>query len=229
MRQNGGDAQHREFAVHGEKETSQVPRIAWVLLHAGSLAAGAWLLLRPESQADMGRSMLLIAFGAVMWLRMALTAFVFLQRRFGWGEMAGTTFATLLYQAGFAWLASRQSVGLDGWDVLGGALFVFGSLLNTLGEWQRRRFKAQPENKGRLFAGGLWRHVRHVNYLGDVLWVSGWALATRNPWAALIPLLLVTMFRFAMIPDLERYLERKYGTAFETWKSRSWALVPLVY
>ncbi len=212
--------------MHGEQETSRLPRSVWAVAHLGFLVAAAALLLRPAAGVPPARAALLIAFGGVMWLRMAVTAFVFLRRRFGWSEMAGTAAATFLYQVGFAWLAARRAAPLDGWDALAVALFALGSAMNSGAEWQRRRFKARPENRGRLYTGGLWRRVRHVNYLGDVVWVSGWALATHHPWAMLVPPLLLAMFAFAMVPDLERYLERRYGADFRAWRQRSWALVP---
>ena len=44
---------------------------------------------------------------------------------------------------------------------------------------RRRRapgFKRRPENKGKLFTGGLFAVSMHPNYFGDLLWVSGYAL-----------------------------------------------------
>jgi steroid 5-alpha reductase family enzyme len=36
-----------------------------------------------------------------------------------------------------------------------------------VGDWQLARFKAKPENQGKVMDQGLWRYTRHPNYFGD--------------------------------------------------------------
>ncbi|MCU1369123.1 MAG: putative rane protein [Ilumatobacteraceae bacterium] len=50
---------------------------------------------------------------------------------------------------------------------LGIAVWTVGLLFESVGDAQLTAFKAKPENKGRVMAGGLWRYTRHPNYFGD--------------------------------------------------------------
>ncbi len=108
-------------------------------------------------------------------------------------------------------------------------MFFLGSFLNTGAEVQRRRFKANPENQGRLFTGGLFRFARHINYFGDSLWCLGWAVLTRNAWALCIPALLTFGFVFFFIPSLSKYLSARYQGEYDQWKEQTKAFIPFVY
>ncbi len=228
--------------MHGQEEISSAPRIVATVLHATFLATATWILagdgaatfrsglgLAPHPAGNPQRHTLLLAFGAVLLLRMTLTHFVLLKRRFDWSELGGVALALLVYQVGFALLGTGATAPLGPADVLAVVLFVAGGVLNTGSELQRRAFKARPENRGRLYTGGLFRLARHVNYFGDTLWVAGWALATRNPWSAVAPVALAAGFVLAFIPSLSKHLEAHYGEQYEQWRRTTKALIPWVY
>jgi len=227
--------------MHGEREVSQWPRRVGVAVHLLVLVFCGWLLLGEGLQVlgepfpgrwqpgDSARRLTLFLFGVVLFGRLTYTALRLLKRRFDWMELAGVVFACFVYQVGFALLGGTNPVPLDGVDLCGIALFAAGSLLNTLSEMHRRRFKERPENSGRLYTGGLFRYARHINYTGDLLWVTGWALVTRNPWAAFVPLALLGGFVFFFIPDISKHLRRKYGSDYERWAARTKRLIPFVY
>ena len=63
-------------------------------------------------------------------------------------------------------------------DSLAGLLVLLGIFLNTWPEIVRMMWKKRQENKGKLYTIGYFKHVRNINYLGDVIWASGWALAS---------------------------------------------------
>jgi len=65
--------------------------------------------------------------------------------------------------------------------------------------------------------------------LGDVLWVLGCALVTGNPYALLVPLLLLALFVFSYIPTADRYLAQKYGTAFTDYQRETKELIPFIW
>ncbi|KAJ3177526.1 hypothetical protein HK101_010212 [Irineochytrium annulatum] len=67
----------------------------------------------------------------------------------------------------------------------GMALFAAGSYIETVAEFQRKRFRAREENSGRLCNTGLFSLARHINYGGTALWRSGVALFT-GAWVALL-------------------------------------------
>ncbi len=222
-------------------EVSPWPRRAFVVAHLALAALSVWILLGNGTEAigravgaswtvgDIARRWLLAAFAVVLWARMSATVLVLLQRRFTWQEMGLVTFGAAMYQLGFACLGAASGPSLGAWDVPAVALFVAGSALNTGSEWARLRFKRRPENRGRLYTRGPFALVRHPNYLGDVLWGVGWALATRSAWSAIIVAVEVAGFVFVNIPQLSAHLEERYGDAYRTWASRTARLVPWIY
>ncbi len=177
----------------------------------------------------MARRFVLFAFGCILFARLTFTSFWLLKRKFDWGELVGVMFACVTYQIGFALLGGTEVASFGTVGLVGIAIFVFGSYLNTWSEIQRKRFKDNPDNKGKLFTSGLFRYARHINYFGDTLWVTGWAMATRNPWSIIIPVALVVGFVFFFIPSLSSHLERKYGDQYDEWAKKTKKYVPFVY
>lgn len=227
--------------MHGERETSIVPRVTWIVAHLALLIAAGWIYFaggyerfgalfgQDWSTGDRVRRAVLFAFGVVTFVRFTFTMAVLLKRRFGWGEFGGVLFATIVYQVGFALLGAGAGARLGWLAGVGIALFVLGSFLNTGSELQRKRFKDDPANAGKLYTRGLFGLARHINFFGDTLWVTGWALLTMNPWSALIPIALTAGFVFGFIPDLARHLRAKYGAQYDEWAKRTKAFVPFVY
>lgn len=227
--------------MHGEVETSYAPRVVGTLLHLVVLAGAAWLLLgggietigawlgQDWHSGDLPRRAVLFSFGCALWLRMLLTGFWLLRRRLDWSELSGVIFACVVYQLGFALLGVSQTAPLGWLDAAGVALFLLGSWLNTWSEVQRKRFKDNPANQGKLYTGGLFRLARHINYFGDTLWVTGWAMLTHNAWSAIVPVLLTLGFVFVFIPMLSKYLRQRYGRQYDEWTKNSKTFVPFVY
>jgi steroid 5-alpha reductase family enzyme len=228
--------------MHGQTETGNAPRIVCTVLHAFFLGIAAWILFgggveritgwifeEPALAGNLSRRVVLLAFGIFLFIRMIVTMFYLLRRRFDWSEMGGVLFALILYQIVFALLGAADEGALTALDAVAIGLFVLGSFLNTYSEWQRKQFKGKPENSGRLYTGGLFRLARHINYFGDTLWVLGWALVTRNLWSLLIPAWLVVMFVAVFIPQLSRHMKTKYGDEYKQWTRRSRRFIPFVY
>jgi protein-S-isoprenylcysteine O-methyltransferase Ste14 len=227
--------------VHGERETSRLPRTVWVVLHAAQVGVALWILLgggyavigrwfgATWTAGDPARRAVLAVFAVVLWLRMTLTGLYILQRRFGWNEAAPVIVASAIYQWGFALLGAGARGRFDVLDGIGLALYAIGSAFNTGSELQRRAFKARSENAGKLYRGGLFALTRHPNYFGDTLWGLGWALVTHAGWSAVIVAIEVSGFVFSQIPTLDRYLEAHYGDAYRDWARQTRRFIPFVY
>ena len=72
--------------------------------------------------------------------------------------------------------AAQDTLGL--FDFLALALWLFGFYFEAFGDAQLTRFKANPENKGKVLQTGVWRYTRHPNYFGDsAQWWSYYLLA----------------------------------------------------
>ena len=64
--------------------------------------------------------------------------------------------------------AARHTPAPLNWlDAAGIIVWFIGLFFETVGDWQLARFKANPENAGRVMDRGLWRYTRHPNYFGD--------------------------------------------------------------
>lgn len=72
-----------------------------------------------------------------------------------------------------------------GWlAILGTMVFFIGLAFETIGDYQLKRFKADPANKGKLMTRGLWSWTRHPNYFGDsAVWFGLTLVAIENPLA----------------------------------------------
>jgi steroid 5-alpha reductase family enzyme len=81
-----------------------------------------------------------------------------------------------------------------GWlDVAGTVLWSIGMLFEVLADLQLARFKAKPENRGKVLDTGLWAFTRHPNYFGEfAIWWGYFllALAAGGWWTVFSPLLM---------------------------------------
>ncbi|MBM7553893.1 methyltransferase family protein [Thalassobacillus pellis] len=152
-----------------------------------------------------------------------------MKRGITWEETGGVIFAFAVYYIGFSILGGISEEPLDWIDGIAVFIFLTGSVINTLSEVLRDQWKKDSRNKGKLYTGGLFKYAVHINYFGDVVWVCGFALLTRNVWAGLVPLFLLAMFIFLNIPKHDSYLRVKYGKAFEDYEKVTKKLIPYIY
>ncbi len=186
-----------------------------------------WLNLRLTPGNHLRYAMIL-TFNITVFLAYLPTILVFVRRKMTWQETFSIPLAFAVYYIGFALLAYNVPLVPDWIDWLGAILFVIGVSMHLAAEYQRHIFKKNPENQGKLITNGLWALSRHVNYFSDLLWVSGYALVTRNWWSVIIPVLLFVFFYFYNIPLQEKHLAEKYGTQFTEYKNKTKALIPFI-
>lgn len=121
------------------------------------------------------------------------------------------------------------------WLVWAGAIvWLIGFLFESVGDLQLARFKADPNNKGKVMDRGLWRYTRHPNYFGDaLLWWGFFLIALSTPrgaWTVVSPLvmtlLLMKVSGVALLektltktkPEYRDYIQRT--SAFFPWLPR---------
>lgn len=115
-------------------------------------------------------------------------------------------------------------------DYAGIVIWLVGFVFETVGDQQLRKFKSDPENKGKVLQSGLWKYTRHPNYFGDaaVWWGFGlFSAATGNYLALIGPVLMtwliirvsgVSMLERTLIHTKPEYAEYVSGTsAFFPW------------
>jgi len=212
--------------MHGEVDASRGPRTVIAAANVVGAGLASWLIFR---DGVTPRDVALLVCAWVYVIRLFLTSFVLLRRGVGWSEAAQVGSFVLFLQGFLGFLGSRSGVPWRALDWIGVVAYVLGSYLNTGSELQRKLWKARPENKGHLYTQGLFSLSMHVNYFGDVVLFSGFALLTTSPWAFLLPVVMAAGFVFAHIPMLDGYLAKRYGDEFTQWASRTKKLVPFVY
>jgi len=152
----------------------------------------------------------------------------------------GFTFKSLYLvfalQAVLAWIiAAPLAAGISSpaplglFDAAGITLWVSGFLFETIGDWQLARFKANPENKGKVMDRGLWRYTRHPNYFGEAcLWWGYWLIAASAGgwWTVFAPLLMsVLLLKVSGVALLEKDIgERR--PAYRDYIARTNAFFP---
>lgn len=203
------------------------------LLLAGNITFYVLNLWRVASGFTKFNAMdwVLLAFGVVYVLRTVVAISCLWTRPPAWEEMP----VFLLFLPA---ILSSFTFGRVAWhsNVLGlvqlavaVVLYTFGSLCNTVGEAQRKVFKAKPSNKGKLMTCGVWAWTMHPNYFGDVLLFSGWALASGCWWCWWVPLVMLLGFVFWHIPGLDEYLAQHYPDEFPAYSSSTAKLIPCLY
>lgn len=113
---------------------------------------------------------------------------------------------------------------------LGLLLWAIGLGFEAIGDAQLARFKADPNNAGKVMDRGLWAYTRHPNYFGDfVVWwglfTLAWSLGAPW-WTVLSPLIMSYLLtRVSGVPMLEAAM-RKRRAGYEDYVSRTSAFFP---
>ena len=117
----------------------------------------------------------------------------------------------------------------NAYNIICAALYLTGSFITTWSELQRKWFKQNPQNKGKLYTKGLFSITRHPNYFGDILSTTGWYGFTQNYYAVIIPLTMVLNLKYGQIPELEAYLKKRYSEQWDEYEKNVKSLVPFIW
>lgn len=114
---------------------------------------------------------------------------------------------------------------------LGFGLWAVGLFFEAVGDLQLARFKADPENQGRVMDRGLWRYTRHPNYFGDACaWWGIWLVCLGSPgaaWTVLSPALMTFfLLRVSGVALLERSIGKR-RPEYVDYQRRTSAFFPL--
>ena len=117
----------------------------------------------------------------------------------------------------------------DAFLIAGAVVWVVGFVIEALADSEKRRFRADPANKGQFIRTGLWSWSRHPNYFGEItLWtgiaiiafpvLQGWQLVTLV--SPVFVFLLIT--RVSGIPLLEKKADERWGgqEEYESYKAQ---------
>lgn len=113
-------------------------------------------------------------------------------------------FQTFLLQGILMWLISAPLLGaiyskdaseMNWLEIIGIGIWLIGFSFEAGGDWQLSRFKADPNNRGKLLDKGFWRVTRHPNYFGDaaVWWGFGLFSIAAGSYLPALGSLLMTL------------------------------------
>ncbi len=227
--------------LYSQKSKSIPQKVVIIFLEIVLIAVSYWILFIGSGQVfieklginvlndnQISRKLILL-FSIIVFVRMTFMMLYLLKRKIPWEESFSVPMAFALYFIGFPLLVLNRTIPIDWIDYLAIIIFILGSSLNTISELQRHFWKKNPKNKGKIYTIGLFKYSMHINYFGDILWVSAYAIITRNSYAIVIPILLFCLFVFWNIPALDKYLANRYKREFEEYEKRTKKLIPLIY
>ena len=90
------------------------------------------------------------------------------------------------------------------------SLFTFLSVvLETVADEQMRKFRNNPDNKGKTMKLKLWKYSRHPNYLGELLfWFGicfiGMSSIATPIWIIICPIIMMMLFVFVSCPLMDK-------------------------
>ena len=103
-------------------------------------------------------------------------------------------------------------------------MYIFGSLINTGADVQ----KMAAKNMGAgLVKDGIWRSIRHINYLGDLLRYASFSVIAGSLWAFLLPGVIALLY-LQRINEKEEAMAAKYPE-FATYRQNSTRLLPWIW
>lgn len=120
-------------------------------------------------------------------------------------------------------------------NLIGVGVWLAGFLMESIGDYQLARFKANPANRGRVMDRGLWRYTRHPNYFGDCLVWWGFSLVAithlSHAWIIVSPAVMTFLLvRVSGVSLLEKHLRARSPeytdyirrtSAFLPWRPKS--------
>ncbi len=156
------------------------------------------------------------------------------EKRYWWFSF----FQVFLLQGVLMWLISSPILGtmyftesnnLNVFDYIAIIVWVIGFFFESVGDYQLAKFKANPENKGKVMKLGLWKYTRHPNYFGDaaIWWGFGFFSIASGCYLPFLGTLLMTflLLRVSGVTMLERSLKiKKQG--YKDYMRKTSAFIP---
>lgn len=133
-----------------------------------------------------------------------------------------------LYCLPFYWASQLQGpFGTVQWVAI--VVYSIGTLYHFGGDYQKRRFKQNPQNKGQILCSGFWATSRHPNYFGDFLIFASFGLLAGNWFGVIAPLTNIVQYFADAIPKSEKMAEQRYGNAWLDYKRKVKCFIPFIF
>ncbi len=193
--------------------------VLFLMIFIWAFRLGTYLLTRiqkmgKDNRFDSMRSSIL-KFGS-FWLLQGFTVFVVLIPASYFFHSSIEQFSFLSYAGILLWLV--------------------GLVIESIADYQKTTFIKNPSNKGKWVNIGLWKYMRHPNYLGEILvWFGVYlyifpTLSTELAILGLVsPLFITFLLLFVSgIPLLEKSANKKWGNNhdYAIYKKNTGKLLP---
>ena len=228
------------MAFHDENSPSILSKVSLsVSILAGALVSAAltfgysdWLidLIKHERvDGNIYRQIIILSCSLIYLIRFTICMFIFLKRKISWfeGGLTSFLFFMLFFLFGVSAGSHAEPIGLI--DTIGILIFIAGSYINTMEDYQRFIWRRNIVNKGRLYTKGLFKYSMHINYFGDSISYFGLAVITLESVCIFVSIGIFVNFIVLQIPMLDKHLGKKYGNEFKEYAKRSKKFIPFIY
>ncbi|MGE5796192.1 MAG: DUF1295 domain-containing protein [Ignavibacteria bacterium] len=227
--------------MYGQYSSSLEQKVTLAALHFIILLLVLWLLFFngidsvaalfgfPVALGNETRRIYIMFGGLVYFIRLLFTEFVFINREVKWSEALTIALWLFIVYMTFSFTGGTNSNNHSAPFYTGAALYIIGSFINTISEYRRYKWKKNIGNKGKLYTGGLFRYSRHINYFGDVVLFTGFAILTGSVYPFIVPAAMIALYVVVNIPLLESYLHERYSNEFDEYAKSTKKFIPFIY
>lgn len=202
--------------------------VLWLLFYNGADSVTA-LFGFPVMSGNEARRIIIIFAGLIYFVRLLFTEFVFINREVKWSEALTMALWLFIVYMTFSFTGGTNSNKPSAPFYTGATLYIIGSFINTISEYLRYKWKKNTGNKGKLYTGGLFRYSRHVNYFGNVVLFTGFAMLTGSVYPFIVPAAMIVLYVVVNIPLLENYLHERYSNEFDEYAKSTKKFIPFIY
>ncbi len=114
-------------------------------------------------------------------------------------------------------------------QTLGIVVWIIGFAGESIADYQLKIFKANPNNKGKTCAIGLWNYSRHPNYFFEwVMWIGYAIYVYPSGWTGIMSagLMLIFLVKLTGIPFSEQMALQTRGEDYRRYQSQTSIFIP---
>lgn len=131
----------------------------------------------------------------------------------------------------FIFVFQNQSQNISYFEYIGLGAFLISWIGESIADAQMSRFKANPENKGKVCNVGLWKFSRHPNYFFEsCIWFSFFIFMLGTSgliWSIYSPLIiLILLLKVTGVPPSEAQSLKTRGEAYKEYQRKTSVFVP---
>lgn len=139
--------------------------------------------------------------------------------------------SNIMLAAPFFVVAMNKEAHLSLLEMIGAGMWLISIIGEGVSDWQLKKFKSNPANKGKVCQYGLWNYSRHPNYFFQLMiWISVFIFSLSSPygWIAIFCPLTIgyLIFKVTGIPMTEEQAVRSKGDAYREYQRTTSAFVP---